>query len=1217
MVLASDCVSSCLSMEAIPAGTSVPDWLIEAILSGERLIVIHPTEASKKQTINKLHSIQQGGIVDSSRHLTVQGLISVLYLDLRLPAIMTDDGITFELTHRELSMAASEYGFPLIHANPDIPWSRSRTKRVLALHKEIFSLEKPLLWDEDPCAAHCDKILKNLEIKMGMTHPSRKSRVLLDNLTESEEIPFTLRGISGIIMLDHSSNLTEVELAILRRISRIVNTHQLVNPGSHRLGFHGEYIEDIHPVRKQTDLPKWVPEHKIWVPSSKQDWRSPDFSSQIFHVMAESEEQSISAVGEILTKIKGDVIVVDGDSKNLQKRLSPYLLNRGIRLRGESISALSSSAVARILSILEMPRGEEAWSLDKLSDMVEQICLPMKWSILNLEHPENQDWCPKLHVESVAELARGFHVLGGRGSLARWLSTLSKATPRFVGDEQSAQALEESQWWLSIISRWMYPLLNKTDKPVAMQKCVGCISGKELPLPEPPLNQISWFNSLLSQIDWDLLSSRDNLESNSIPGLQHFVESVSRLAREIGTDFGDSFFEILENLASNTQIPSRRGSDTGIRILDPHQSLGTNCDVLILNRFNSETWSMKSPSVPWLDEKSRMKLGINRPDSELRKGRHYIRNLLNSSNVVIIVDSSLQDGVELSGPLDEWLSMITRNRELDLNQSPPFIDPDDWNPKTPDKPWIWRTIPNLGPRLVYKVSSMEMLREGVRTHNSGILPRDEAQRSGLALIEGREITNRPLGINTILEAVKIEILPDQYQRRRNITNYPIGEIFPFEDSGQMIRTSDYRIIPNRDNLPQARYSLEWPHLGEVKEKKNILGIDPRPIVPPSTQIKSLDQRIGLGTVKINLPKVWSQSRLQAWLFCPRNAWYERHLKLRKEEKVPEDLAANVRGNIIHFVEEAVLRAHGLEKDRLPIEPKSLADGELKNLDQAWQVALKTLVEKAPWMRREDGVSAHRCRDLVGVQPSNWKSWLEGEDAIPIGGRLGRMIISDFELSDCAPLASEWEVGSNDKSYVTIDLPSSPEMNVESNSFRFTGFVDKVDSVIIDYEFAEEAGTIPLDLDIGQDVPVSKLVIIRDIKSVDGRKDDGKDHRHLKGLFDELQLALYARAWEISNPGHRVVGVGVTQVGVDTMPLVEIDPDFRELLQNSSIGHITQYLVDQYRRPGESNQANSNPFRAWMRERITTAIRVIDNAKKGIIPCNCSVDNVCPSLRGGG
>ena len=203
-----------LSMEAVPAGQSMPDWLVEALLRGRRLMIIHPTEASRKQSVSKLHSMMDGGIVDSSHHLTIQRFISMLHIDLRLPAIMEDDGVTFELTHRALSSHASDYGFPIIHQNPQNPWTRSRTQRILTLHKEIISLEKPQYWEEDPGAMSCDKVLKRLESKMGMTHPSRKTRVVLDELNRTETIPFTLRNVSGIIMLDHASSLTEVEIAI-------------------------------------------------------------------------------------------------------------------------------------------------------------------------------------------------------------------------------------------------------------------------------------------------------------------------------------------------------------------------------------------------------------------------------------------------------------------------------------------------------------------------------------------------------------------------------------------------------------------------------------------------------------------------------------------------------------------------------------------------------------------------------------------------------------------------------------------------------------------------------------------------------------------------------------------------------------------------------------------------------------------------------------------
>ncbi|MDP6870523.1 MAG: PD-(D/E)XK nuclease family protein [Candidatus Poseidoniaceae archaeon] len=1203
-------------MEAVEAGVGMPDWLTKSIIEDRKLMVIHPTEASRKEAIEKLHSLMNGGIVDSSHHLTLERFISLLHLDLRLPAAMEDDGVTFELTHRALSSHAKQYGFPLIQPNPQHKWTRSRTQRILALHSKIIGLLKPQYWEEDPGAMVCDQVIKKLEKERGMTHPSRVERVVFEALKISNKIPFTLRGVDGIVMLDHASSLTEIEISILGQISKLVNFHQLVNPGSHRLGFHGEYIEDIHPIRSEKELPKWIPKHTIWSPKGDQEWRSPSSNSEIFHLMVESEAQIVSALGDILSRVDGDVMIVDGDASSLQKNIKSYLNHFGIRLRGTSTPLSSSPSVSRILAIIDISRGEEAWSLNRLRDLDEQTSLPLSWELLKLKHPLHEGWSPKIHPETLVEIARSFHVLGGRGSLRRWLSTLSNAEPRIVGDENQARALEESQWWLASIARWMNSILPESDRITAMETCIGCISGQELPLPESPENPLLWFNSMLKQIDWIQLTKRDTIESNSIPGLQYLVDSISRLNQETSLSFEeDDFSEMFHNLSSNTKIPSRRGSDIGLRILNPDQALGTTSEILILSGMDSQTWSMKPPSIPWLDEISRMRLGINRPDSGLRKGRHYLRHLLNSGKTVIILDSSLEEGIEPSGPLEEWFSIISRNKsEVNLEIPPPFLSLEDWSPKFPDRAWCWRTISDVGLRLVHKVSSMEMLIDGVRTHRSGILPRDEKQRTGLALIEKRK-SKALLNPNSIITAAKSELIPDQFARR-TIT-LGAGERFRFDQSGSLVRTYDYDLIPKRTLPANSRKSPIWPHLGYHTETETTLGIDPRPIQPPSTGIELIDARIGLSPVNIKTPKIWSQSRLQAWLDCPRKAWYERHLKLGKEENIPEDLAANARGNVVHYVAEAILQAHNQDSNDLPTELNPLQEGPLKDANKAWKIVLETLIDKAPWMKRADGISAHRCRDLVGVSPIRWNSWLKGEDTIPIGGRLGRMLLSDYAMNDCAPMASEWQIENENRKNVMINLPPSPEEDGIEKRFKFTGIIDRVDAIIVDYDLKKNAEIVPLDFNTNQKIPVSQLVIIRDIKSVDGPRDNGKDARHLKGLFDELQLALYARSWEICNPGHRVVGVGVTQVGIETQTWVEIDPDFVELLQDKSIGTITQKLVNQYRRPGEDHNPKSNPFRAWMRERITTANRVIDNVKEGLIPCNCSTIDSCRSLKRGG
>jgi hypothetical protein len=464
----------------------------------------------------------------------------------------------------------------------------------------------------------------------------------------------------------------------------------------------------------------------------------------------------------------------------------------------------------------------------------------------------------------------------------------------------------------------------------------------------------------------------------------------------------------------------------------------------------------------------------------------------------------------------------------------------------------------------------------------------------------------------------VDILADQYSRRRTGEGLEIGDVFEFSEATNRIQSIDINLIPTKSKPANARQSDVWPHLGIMGKKSLGIPIDPRPIQPPSTMIESLDSITGRSVNQLKLPKVWSQGRLQSWLECPRKAWFQRHMYLGKDDNMREDLAATARGDIVHQVEEAILRAHGIEEGTIPETPVTLEDGPI-DLDSAWLVALRTLEEKAPWMRREDGISAHRCRDLIGVSPGRWKEWLESRNPIELGGRIGRMLQSDFSLNDVAPIATEWELESNGMKRVQLGLPDS------ETTFNLRGRVDRVDQIFLqNHESSGVTEIIPLDFELKKPPKSNRLVIIRDLKSVDGTKDNGGDERHLKAIFNELQLALYARAWEIANPGDRVIGVGATQVGIDTHPYLEVDPEFIEECAELEIGSVQGHTHDHYRLPGDSKDETSNPFRAWMRERITTAIRVIENATAGNIhpepsdSCKyCPITDSCPSAQRGG
>ena len=154
-------------------------------------------------------------------------------------------------------------------------------------------------------------------------------------------------------------------------------------------------------------------------------------------------------------------------------------------------------------------------------------------------------------------------------------------------------------------------------------------------------------------------------------------------------------------------------------------------------------------------------------------------------------------------------------------------------------------------------------------------------------------------------------------------------------------------------------------------------------------------------------------------------------------------------------------------------------------------------------------------------------------------------------------------------------------------------------------------------------PANRLVIIRDLKTVNGPKASDKGNRHRKSLFDEVQLGLYARAWEKSHPGDRVVGVGVTEIGESTTHYVELDESILKYLEGCQLGERTTYTQTHHRLPGD-NFSSHNGFRSWISERIRTAGRAIETARQGHVNATpgkhcsyCSVRQIFPSSSLGG
>ena len=125
------------------------------------------------------------------------------------------------------------------------------------------------------------------------------------------------------------------------------------------------------------------------------------------------------------------------------------------------------------------------------------------------------------------------------------------------------------------------------------------------------------------------------------------------------------------------------------------------------------------------------------------------------------------------------------------------------------------------------------------------------------------------------------------------------------------------------------------------------------------------------------------------------------------------------------------------------------------------------------------------------------------------------------------------------------------------------------------------------------------MLIRDLKTVQGPAEEYRGLRHMRCLFEDLQLALYARAWELLHPNDRVVGVGASEIGELSTHYIELDSDLKSLDEALAIGEITRALEKNF--PAETADGTpTTAFRRWMSERLLVAQRAVDTATNGTV-----------------
>ena len=1220
-----------VTIEQIPRGP-LPAWVfnhsIEQAIDPRnrteggpsRLLFLHSSSLARDRFLSTV--IDKIGIIDRTNHLTLGGLTKKLFADFREPRVLPSNPALEQTIHRLMQIKAAELAFPVLHPHPDWEWPIAKTQNLLELDSVLRFQNAPLdVLEEHLSGLHT--VLDIVEKQLNGTHPNRLLPRLLAALLDKNRAVFTLEHLDGIVLLDQSPTLVPIHAEILRAISSRVPIHQLCYSGSQRLGMHGWLLEDIPPVKTLDDLPEWIPPHPI----GSQD---PDVPLHRIHVRKNGD--SPAALGRIVSQAIDsgieDIVIVHPNGVELPRSHLDQLKALGHHSPRATIPLRGSPFVHWLAAIVGLSHGEDGFSLERILALAVQRTV----RIFNPEevesHPVWHDLSPLPDRDSLDSLARDRRLIGGAGVLGDWLRALSAETD----DSVQGKRLEATQWWFLNLLGAMYPILDESDAQVLMEKSnhVGCSSGELLPFEIIEGTPDEWLDQVIGMIDHAALPSRfDGTIEDGVIGLQTLLSTVSSLRENeqaVGLNpiveprgWRDQIISMIESAElQNSSKPVER-----FILCSPQDALGCHANLVIVLDPLADNWDLRVRLPPLLSEEERQYLGILRPDGPIREARHYLSALLHAGKEVIVIDSThIDESTPPVAPFAEWC------REGRWESNPPSILSKDIG-KT--EGWTWETIDELDCLIAestsvfsYPIEDPSMVVE--RSH--GISRQENRENQGSRLLQRKDPdSNFPLSETAILARYERDLMSDRMRRQPLVINSDTV-YHPETVRTRVVSTRNMAIVPmakhRKVTLPVM--NPEWPVLGGPSStgESSSVSIDPRPISPASIQVDSMDHRMGkTAELKWSVPKVWSPSRLRVWLQCARRGWLSKALDASADDLPDDELDNRVRGNLVHEVYEGLIEGSLGMKRSVPRTNFSIPSVDRSSLsDESLMTSMAQLLDAhAPWLVRSDVVTEERLRDLVGLTEQEWRAWLVSGDDMNPAGRFARIIEAERTLSDAIPLVMEYQIGSSIEREEGQSV-RSPHIELDQqegcSTIRINGWIDRVDLIPWDVEgtLVNDSGSdsvIPLEGD--PNWTPKRLVAIRDMKSAEINR---KRTKHHELLFEDIQLALYARAWEIEHPGDQVIAAGVTDIGLKTEHFLEIDLDWKEHLAQFSIGQQTEDLTGIFRFPSSNpGTGKESAFRPWMSHRVEAVQRVVNAAISGYaIPnpdrfCNyCDVKSIC-------
>ena len=1153
-----------VTSERVPRG-SLPEWLMEQIkrqslgekstdqsLQG-RILVLYPTEKSRMQLLS---SIGLRGAVDRTLHHTLQSLISSLVADLRMPRILPNDGPMLSVIHRECMKEAARLGFPLINPLPDMRWSKGKTEALAELHHQLSREMAVSRW-QGPGMSTYRRVIKRLEKKLRFTHPDMAVRRIIDSL-ESGITPFTVSDIDGIIMLDHPPVLCQSKIEMLLSLSKHSPIHQLAHPGNFRLGHHGNLLLDEYPLDDPLDLPNWVPSIRA---------NTKSVPSEITRILLRREAHSFDIatrlVSERLSKSDSQIIIMDPSIEKNRHRWEQVLGSIGVCLERSREKPSSHPIGHWIIRLAKIAHGPDAFSLGNLRS------LSMQNSITPFdtpsEHPTEPEISPFADSDLLTKIARNEHVLGGPGALFKWIETLSRPP----SDDREGPSKEGAQWWLLCLVNSMLPLLRGQDRHMIrdLGNQTGCYTGSPLPLPDIPSDGDEWLNNILSLIDLDsemqLYRGKGLSPAAAVHALVRDREALREMQRKsgqeeprLGQDWVEELISLAEKSSSETGGPNFSGN---VSVLSPDEALGCTSDLITLANLSSSSWNLRVPKIPFLGEDERHSLGILRPDSPIRNARHNLQHILQASPEVIILDPSMDETAPPSAPIREWAqdSNLEGIQEEDYQFHIPFAS-----------------------------------------------PRDSRQYDGLQIRDSAYPETTPINPSAISIPIDPHVQRDRERRQPLIAD---EDGYLPESAGEHILSLEgmkfYGKSPT--GIENPRINHRWPVLGGISEGKQTISIDPRPLQPSATGSSVSDSRHGHANgISLKIP-IWSPTRLQNWLSCPRMGWLSRELDAGREELQGEDIDSRTYGELLHNVHHDVIaRVLGFPtgEERTWDEESGLASVGKSGLkpEEIMRIALESLDSRAPWLERSDAVSTQRLRSLTGMSRKEWSNWLADPSPTALAGRIGSIISAELKIADSTPISIEWMIGKNGSKDVEISLSEEISEFADLAPIKVRGWIDRVDILPID---SSSGRWVDLDGDKsvapfrvhGTGWKPRRIIAIRDIKTSDAPT---LRNRHYKGLLEELQLAVYARAWEEAHPGDLVLAAGISVFGHSSDHLLEISSKYSDSQKDLKIGTRSTITSTTHRFADEDEKTQSDHFRSWMAQRISVALKVAAKANSG-------------------